>query len=373
MANAGSDSWDEGRTRQLAARSGNVPRSSNTARSSDDAVRLARALGWFSIGLGAAELVVPRALGRVVGIQRPGTMRALGLRELAAGAAILTRPREPAFLWSRVAGDALDLALLGAAFGARDARRGRLTAALGTVAAVTAVDVVASRRLSAASLDRQAAPVEISLSVAVDRGAEELYRFWRNLANLPRFMSSVREVRPLDGLAPEQARRWHWVGLAPVGSLEWESEITDERPGELIAWRSSSVTPLAFEGTVHFAAAPNGEGTLVRLRMRYAGGGGAATAAVARMLRQLPRQQMKAELRRFKQLIETGEIATIDGQPSGARGPTVRWFQRLIPPTKKSRLAGSGDQDASHSRQPSARAGGAPSAERYTTAEGAQS
>ncbi|HEY7929893.1 MAG TPA: SRPBCC family protein [Steroidobacteraceae bacterium] len=367
MANAGSDSWDEWRTRQIAARSGRA------RQSGDDAVRLARALGWFSIGLGAAELVVPRAVGTIVGIQRPWTMRAMGLREIAAGAAILSRPREPAFLWSRVAGDALDLALLGAAFGARDAHRGRLTAALGTVGAVTAVDVIASRRLSAATLGQQAAPVEISLSVAIDRPAEELYRFWRNLTNLPRFMSSVREVRPLDGLAPEQARRWHWVGLAPVGSLEWESEITEDRPGQLIAWRSSAGTLLAFEGTVHFAAAPNAEGTLVRLRMRYAGAGGATTAAVARMLRQLPRQQMKAELRRFKQLIETGEIATIDGQPSGARSPPVRWFQRIIPATKKSREAGSGAPGASRWRQPPTGPGGGPSAERYTTAEGTQS
>lgn len=368
MANAGNHNWDdEWRTRRSAERSGDAPRSS------DDAVRLARALGWFSIGLGVAEVAVPRALGTIVGIQRPWTMRALGLREIAAGAAILMRPREPAFLWSRVAGDALDLALLGAAFGARDAHRGRLTAALGTVGAVTAVDVMASRRLSAASLGQQAAPVEISLSVAIDRPADELYRFWRNLTNLPRFMSSVREVRPLDGVAPEQARRWHWVGFAPVGTLEWESEITEDRPGQLIAWRSSSVTPLAFEGTVHFAAPSNGEGTLVRLRMRYAGAGGAATAAVARMLRQLPRQQMKAELRRFKQLIETGEIATIDGQPSGARTPVVRWFQRIIPATKKSRDTGSDAQSASRWSEAPTGPGGGPSAERYTTAEGAQS
>jgi hypothetical protein len=107
--------------------------------------------------------------------------------------------------------------------------------------------------------------------------------------------------------------------------------------------------------------------------MRYSGAAGAATAAVARMLRQLPRQQMKAELRRFKQLIETGEIATIDGQPSGARSATVRWFQRIMPATKKSREAGSGSQSTQRFRTPPTGPGGGPSAERYTTAEGAQS
>ena len=385
MANAAGHSWDEWRREPGGRRSG------EQRSASADAVRLARALGWFSIGLGVAEMAVPRGLGTLVGIQRPWTMRALGLREIAAGAAILTRPREPAFVWSRVAGDAMDLALLGAAFGARDAHRLRLAAALGTVGAVTAVDVLASRRLSAAVLGQHAAPVEISLSVGVDRSADELYRFWRDLTNLPRFMSSVREVRPLDGLAPEQARRWHWTATAPAGLLQWESEITEERPGRLIAWRSRAGKPLAFEGSVHFSAASNGEGTLVRLRTRYTGAPGAATAAVARRLRQLPRQQMKAELRRFKQLIETGEIATIDGQPAGPRSPMVRWFQRVIPASKKTlapddtRLGGSGNGigsgigsgggsggGASRWQKPSIPAGGA-GAEPSISTEGAQS
>lgn len=336
MATAARQSWNEWRTRRIGPRS------------SDDAVRLARTLGWFSVGLGVAQLAMPRVLGAAVGVQRPGTMRALGLREIAAGAAILARPREPALLWSRVAGDAMDLALLGAAFGARDARRGRLTVALATIGAVTAVDVAASRRLSAAVTGQHAAPVEISLSVGVDRPADELYRFWRNLSNLPRFMSTVREVRPLDGLSPEQSRRWHWVALGPGGtSPEWDSEITEERPGQLLAWRSTPGRLLASEGTVHFTSAPNGEGTLVRLRLRYAGAGGAATAAIARLLRQLPRQQLKGELRRFKQLIETGEIATIDGQSSGRRSAMVQWLQRVVPKTRKTTGAGAdGAQDS---------------------------
>jgi hypothetical protein len=74
--------------------------------------------------------------------------------------------------------------------------------------------------------------------------------------------------------------------------------------------------------------------------MRYGGGGGAVSTAAARLLRQLPRQQIKGELRRFKQLIETGEIATIDGQPAGRRSAMVGWLQRVIPKTKKARGAG---------------------------------
>ena len=365
MANADTHSGDDWRGQHSGQRSGEMRRSGEVRQSSDEAVRLARALGWFSIGLGVAEMTVPRALGAGAGIQRPWTMRALGLREIAAGGAILARPREPAFLWSRVVGDAMDLALLGAAFRARDAHRVRLSAALGTIGAVTALDVMASRRLSAAAMGQQAAPVEMSLSVGIDRPADELYRFWRNLTNLPRFMSTVREVRALDGLAPEQARRWQWVALTPIGgSLKWESEITEDRPAQLIGWRSMPGSLLASEGTVHFEPAPNGEGTLVRLRMRYAGAGGAATTAVARLLRQLPRQQMKAELRRFKQLIETGEIATIDGQPAGSRGTVVKWFQRMIPNTKKSLASPAGGNEPGWAAQ-------APP--RSTTAEVAQS
>ena len=341
LADAEHDSWSEAR-RSGQKRGAGARRTLSSGASTVGATGRARALGWLSVGLGVAELTMPRALGAVIGVQAPWTLRALGLREIAAGAAILARPDEPAFLWSRVAGDAMDLALLGAAFGARDAGRVRLTAAVALVSAITAVDVLASRELSQAARARPAVPVEISLSVGVDRPAEELYRFWRDLTNLPRFMSSVREVSPLEELPPEQARRWHWVVGGPAGpSLQWDSEITEDRPGQLIGWRSSPGALLASEGSVHFAPAPNDEGTLVRLRMRFTGKGGAATAAVARLLRQLPRQQLKGELRRFKQLIETGEIASIDGQPSGERSPMVRWMQRMVPPTKKTLSGGS--------------------------------
>jgi uncharacterized membrane protein len=125
---------------------------------------------------------------------------------------------------------------------------------------------------------------------------------------------------------------------------------------------------------VHFAPAPNGQGTLVRLRMRYSGAGGAATAAVARLLRQLPRQQLKGELRRFKQLIETGEIATIDGQPAGPRSPTVRWFQRILPETKKNlgAVRGNSENRPHWTAQAVGPEAGLPS-EQSTITEGAQS
>ncbi|MGH8143170.1 MAG: SRPBCC family protein [Steroidobacteraceae bacterium] len=286
-----------------------------------------RALGWFSVGLGVAELVAARSVGRAIGMQRPWTLRALGVRELVSGVGILTRPRRSAWLWSRVAGDAMDLGLLGAAFGRRTAHRGRLVAAAGAVGLVTALDVQCSLRMSR-STPRSNGSVQLDASVLIDRSADELYRFWRDSDNLLRFMRHVREVRTID------AERSHWVADGPMGSsVEWDSLITDDRPGELIAWRSAPESPLQTSGSVRFGEAPNAEGSLVRLQLRYEpapGAVGAAGAAVARIVGAISRQQLKGELRRFKQLIETGEITTTAGQPSGRRTAKASLANRVL-------------------------------------------
>jgi hypothetical protein len=104
---------------------------------------LTRALGWFSIGLGLAELVAPGALGRFLGVpHRRGLIRGFGARELAAGLGILRGPARP-FVWSRVAGDLLDLAALGAAL-RRTPRRRNVALATVAVLGATALDVVAA-------------------------------------------------------------------------------------------------------------------------------------------------------------------------------------------------------------------------------------
>ncbi|HEX4023302.1 MAG TPA: SRPBCC family protein [Steroidobacteraceae bacterium] len=273
--------------------------------------------------------MAPRTLGKAIGVNRPWTLRALGLRELASGVGILSRPRRSAWLWSRVAGDAMDLALLGSAFRAPAPHRVRLAATVGTVSLVTALDVACSRRMSQSAL-QGAGPVQLDSSIVIDRPAEELYRFWRELTNLPRFMRYLREVRVLD------SERSHWVSAGPVGSsLEWDALITEDLPGELIAWRSAPDSPLHTSGSVRFERAPDGEGSIVRLQLRYQpppGAIGAAGAAVARLLAAISKQQLKGELRRFKQLIETGEVATTEGQSSGRRSATVKAFNRVVQP-----------------------------------------
>lgn len=113
-----------------------------------DAIKLGRALGWFSIGLGLSELLFGRRLGRVLGLEhRSGLLRLYGLRELAAGLGIFASVRKRPWLWGRVAGDALDLALLAGAAKSGNPRRTAARVALGNVAAVTALDVLCARQL----------------------------------------------------------------------------------------------------------------------------------------------------------------------------------------------------------------------------------
>ncbi|MFT8245816.1 hypothetical protein [Roseomonas sp. BN140053] len=115
-----------------------------------DAVKLARFLGWFSIGLGAAEILAGRSLGRWLGMERrAGTIRLFGLREVANGAAILGNPTSSALLWARVGGDALDLATLGSALVYPRRKRINARLALGAVAGITLLDILCASALAA--------------------------------------------------------------------------------------------------------------------------------------------------------------------------------------------------------------------------------
>jgi uncharacterized membrane protein len=290
--------------------------------------QLARGLGWFSIGLGLAEVIAPRGLARLIGVRgnHDGLFRALGAREIASGVGILTRRRPAGFLWSRVGGDAVDLGLLGAAFTTPKANRGRLAAATAAVAGVTALDVICSRQLS-----RHAGPLHVTQSVAINRPPEELYRFWRDFQNLPRFMAHLESVQVVGQVAGQESRqsgageRSHWAAKAPAGTtVEWDAEITEDRPNELIAWRSLEGADVDNAGTVRFEREPGGRGTLVTVEMNYNPPAGAIGAGVAKLFGEDPEWQVKDSLRRFKQVMETGEVITTEGQPSG-RSSSTSW------------------------------------------------
>jgi uncharacterized membrane protein len=289
-----------------------------------DTTRLATALGAFSVGLGLAELTAPRAVARAIGTADDGArmdrvLRAFGVRELLAGAGILGMRDPKAGLWSRVAGDVMDLAFLGGSFGRAGSQRGRLAAATAAVAAVTALDVLASRRASARTkLARNgtatgAQPVDGPAVITINRGVADVYAFWRRLENLPLFMPHLRSVEVID-------ERWsHWVANAVGTTIEWRAEIVSDEPERRIAWRSVEDADVPNEGEVAFRPAPGGRGTEVRVRMAYSPPAGAVGAAFAKMLGSDPGQRMRGDLRRLKQILETGEIPTTVGQTRGAR------------------------------------------------------
>jgi uncharacterized membrane protein len=153
--------------------------------------------------------------------------------------------------------------------------------------------------------------IKVEKSVTIDRPAAELYRFWRNFENLPRFMNHLESVRKVDD------RRSHWVAKAPAGaSVEWDAEVYNEKENELIAWRSLENADVNHAGSVQFREAPNGRGTEVRVVINYEPPAGKLGASIAKLFGEEPEKQLEDDLPRFKQLMEAGEIPTTSGQPS---------------------------------------------------------
>jgi uncharacterized membrane protein len=283
-------------------------------------MRLARGLGWFSIGLGMAELLAPSAVGRLVGARNHrGLIRFYGVRELAAGVGILAARRPGPWLWSRVAGDVVDLASLGKTLTSAHRGHGRAAFGIASVAAVTALDVICAQRLTEESGWAQA---RAEASAVVNRPPEECYSFWRNFENLPQFMTYLESVRVRGD------NRSHWIADVAGLKVEWDAEIENDIPNQQIAWRSLANSDVSHSGSVEFARAPGGRGTIVRVRMDYGDVPQAMGAAAAAIVGKNPEQMIWKELRRFKQVMETGEVITTDGQPAGRRR-SVTWIDRI--------------------------------------------
>ena len=152
-------------------------------------------------------------------------------------------------------------------------------------------------------------------SVTLNIAKEQLYRIWRNFENLPRFMQHLQRV---DVDEATGGKRSHWVAKAPLDrEVEWDAEITDEWENKHISWHSLPGSIVDSMGSVHFSDAPGGRGTTVHVRMQYNPPGGSMGAAIARLFGEEPGQQLRNDLRTFKQMMETGEIASVEGQPSG--------------------------------------------------------
>jgi uncharacterized membrane protein len=152
----------------------------------------------------------------------------------------------------------------------------------------------------------------VGRTVSINRSRQELYAFWRDFRNLPLFMENIESVS-VDG------ERSHWKVKGPANSeFEWDSIITEDVPGELIAWRSAEDESVQNSGRVEFRDSPNGRGTVVSVTVAYEPPGGALGKVFAKIFRREPKIQARQELRRFKQLMETGEIPTSAMTPEAA-------------------------------------------------------
>jgi uncharacterized membrane protein len=266
-------------------------------------MRLARGLGLFSLALGAVELAKPGAIARMVGANRTATtrtaIRALGAREVAAGVTVLAKPRRAWPLWSRVFGDAIDLGMIGLVGRAHGRKRlGRILAATAAVAGVMALDILAARRAR-----RSTASPPIIYSVTINKSPSEVYAFFRKLSRLPLFMDYLESVT-------EHGDRSHWVAKLPlVGRVSWDAKLTADRPGELFEWESVPGARIKQLGRLTFTRAPARNATEVRLELRMGVRGTPASDALAKLL---AKPEAKGDLKRLKQVIETGEVLYSD-------------------------------------------------------------
>jgi uncharacterized membrane protein len=157
-------------------------------------------------------------------------------------------------------------------------------------------------------------PIKVEKTVTINKSAEELYRFWHNFENLPTFMKHLQSVKV------HNEKRSHWIANAPLGnSVEWDADILEDRENEFISWASVEGADVDNSGFVRFTKAPGDRGTEVKVVLEYNPPGGALAATVAKLFGEEPEQQIGDELRRFKMLMEAGEIATTEGQPSGRK------------------------------------------------------
>ena len=261
----------------------------DTATAARSSESLAVGLGWFSLALGVAELAAPDGVARLIGLspteRNLNTLRAYGAREVGAGLAILNQPDRPAWLWSRVAGDAVDLASLAAAMNQPTTDNRRAMLATAAVLGVAALDVLCARQLS-------------GHGEGAERGGEWLSD--RRAAGRARMRDNtvrVSEAVTINEALERVEERWLNLDSMPE-SLRFCARESDGRGERAI---------------VEFRHAPGGRGTEVRVEIEYVPRAGALGAALAKIVGGDPTGQIRQDLKRFKQIVETGEVVLSDG------------------------------------------------------------
>ncbi len=273
--------------------------------------QVARGLGWFSIGLGMVEMFAPRALSRMIGVRyHPVCMRAFGAREATAGIGILTHPNQPAgWLWARVGGDILDLAALGWAFNTNRRSTAKRMAAVAAVAGVTVLDIICAQGYTKIATD-----TGFESSVTIGKSPKELYDLWREPQIMSQVMGNFAEVRKVD------EEYMHWVIFGFIGrTFEFDAKSVEQRPGELIRWKSISGSVPPNGGEVWFRPAPGDRGTEVTLRFKLESSANTLHKAASTLMPSIPKMAIRKALMRFKSLAETGEIPSLKNNPSARR------------------------------------------------------
>lgn len=161
--------------------------------------------------------------------------------------------------------------------------------------------------------------VRVRSAVTVNRPRSEVFGYWRQLENLPQFMTHLESVQQTgDG-------RSHWVAQGPLGkSLAWDAEILNEAQDEIIAWRSLPGSQVDSAGSVRFKDAPGGRGTEIRVELQYNPPAGMVGAYAAKLFGRDAQHEIDHDLLRLKQFLESGEIATTQGQSVGPEKPVRR-------------------------------------------------
>lgn len=215
----------------------------------------ARALGYFSVGLGAAQIAAPGHIARIIGI-RPGTltrltMRTIGAREIVAGVGILSQRRPAQWLWARTAGDVMDVVLTATTLMSTHNERGRVAATLAALAGITAIDAQTAEQVTQHNTTGRTAV----RGITINRGQQDVERFWREYTQRPDVAEELQAAR--------------------------------------------------------FNPAPGNRGTEVRVEVR-------AAPAVLRVASRHPQQQVESDLRRAKQLMEVGDVTVSEASAEGA-------------------------------------------------------
>lgn len=281
--------------------------------------QLASGLGWFSVGLGLAELAAPNAVASLIGVQAEGSTRKIlrfyGARELAAGVGILSQSNPSSWLWARVAGDVLDVSSLGKAMISNGNDRGKTLAAMAAVIGVTVADIRCASHLSKARSNGQVQrrSTAITSSITIARSPNDIYTYWRDFTRLPEIFDRLESVQALE----DNRSRWK-LALPMSRSLEWDAEITDDQPNSRIAWRAGS-SSAAHSGEVRFEPAAGQRATkvTVKIQPQLAGPG------IAKLLGVIPEQHVNIALHNLKQMMETGEVIKSDASIHRGMHPAV--------------------------------------------------